>query len=76
MQKELDAQDDKTVLTDSLIELRECDLKNSIFEHNTSFCKQLRGTAIGTKMTPLYAIIIMGYLKEKLRKDCNKKHLA
>ena len=71
--KALDAQEDKTVSTDSLIELAECVLKNNIFEHNTSFYKQLRGTAIGTKMAPPYAIIFMGDLEEKLLKDCDKK---
>ena len=76
MRKALDAQEDKTVSTDSLIELAECVLKNNIFEHNTSFYKQLRGTAIGTKMTPSYAIIFMGDLQEKLVRDCDKKPLA
>ena len=51
-------------------------MKNNIFEHNTSFYKQLRGTAIGTKMAPPYAIIFMGDLEEKLLKDCDKKPLA
>ena len=37
MQKALDAREDKTISTDSLIELAECVLKNNIFEHNTSF---------------------------------------
>ena len=41
MRKALDAREDKTVSTDSLIELAECVLKNNIFEHNTSFYKQL-----------------------------------
>ena len=50
LRKALYAREDKTVSTDSLIELAECVLKNKIFEHNTSFYKQLRGTAIGTKM--------------------------
>ena len=50
MGKVLDEREDKTVSTDSLIELAECVLKNNIFEHNTSFYRQLWGTAIGTKM--------------------------
>ena len=62
MQKTLDVREDKTVSTDSLIELAECVLKNKIFEHSTSFYKQLRGTAIETKMAPPYAIIFMGDL--------------
>ena len=72
MQKALDAREDKTVLTDSLIDIAECVFKNNIFEHNTLFYKQLRGTAIGTKMAPPYAIIFMGDLEEKLLKDCDK----
>ena len=59
-------------MTDSLIELAECVLKNNIFEHNTSFCKQLRET----KMAPPYAIIFMGDLEEKILKDCDKKSLT
>ena len=63
MRKELDAPEDKTVSTDSLTELAECVLKNNIFEHNTSFYKQLRSTAIATKMAPTYAIIFRGDLE-------------
>ena len=69
MLKALDEREDKTVLTDSLIELAECVLKNNVFEYNTSFCKQLRGTAIGTKIPPPYTIISMGELEEKILKD-------
>ena len=45
IRKPLDTRKDKTILTDSLIELAECVLKNNIFEHNKSIFKQLRGTA-------------------------------
>ena len=75
MWKALDAWEDKTVSTDSLIELTECVLKNNIFEHNT-FYKQLRRTATATKMAPPYAIIFMGDLEEKLLKDYVKEPLA
>ena len=51
-------------------------MKKDIFEHKTSFYKQLRGTAIGTKMAPPYAIIFMGDLEEKILKDCDKKPLT
>ena len=37
MRKTLDPREDKTVSTDSLIEVAECALENNIFEHNTSF---------------------------------------
>ena len=49
IRKALDTRKDKTISTDSLIELAECVLKNNIFEHDKSVFKQLRGTAIGTK---------------------------
>ena len=39
--------------------------KNNTFELNLSFYKQLRGTAIGTKMTPSYAIIFLGDSEER-----------
>ena len=59
----LDTREDKTISTESLLELAECVLKNNIFEHNTKFFKQVRGTAIGTKMAPPYAIIYMDELE-------------
>ena len=52
MRKALDEREDKTVSTDSLIELAECVLKNNIFEHNTSFNKQLRGLLLELKWLP------------------------
>ena len=76
MRKALDAREDKTVSTDFLIQLAECFLKNNISENNTSFYKQLRGSAIRTKMAPPCAIIFMGDLEEKLLKDFDRKPLA
>ena len=49
MRKALDAPEDKIVSTDSVIELAECVLKNNIFEHNTSFYKQLKGLPLELK---------------------------
>ena len=49
MRKALDAREDNTVSTDSLIELVECVLKNNILEHNPSFYKQLRGLLLELK---------------------------
>ena len=65
MRKALDLRKDKRISTESLIELAECALKNNIFEHNLSFYNQLRGTAIGRKMVPPYAIIFLGDLEER-----------
>ena len=69
MRKALDLRKDKRISTESLIELAECVLKNNIFEHNLSFYKQLRGTAIGTKMAPSYAIIFISDLEERFFSD-------
>ena len=76
MRKALDAREDKTISIDSLIELAEWVLENNIFEHNTSFYKQLKGTAIGTKMALPYAIIFTADLEENILKDCDKKPLT
>ena len=51
-------------------------MKSNIFEHNTSYYKQLRGTAIGTKMAPPYAMLFMDDLEAKILKDCDKKPLT
>ena len=76
MPKALDAGEDGTVSTDSVIELAECVLKNNIFEHNISFYKQLRGTVIRIGMAPPYAITYKGDLDEKVLKDCDKRPLS
>ena len=76
IRKALDSREDKTISTDSLMDLAECVLKNNIFEHNSRFFKQLRGTAIGTKMAPPYAIIYLGYLEENILRDSELKPLA
>ena len=55
------------------MDLAEIVLKNNIFEHNLSFFKQLRGTAIGTKMLPPYAIIFMEHLEERILQNCSFK---
>ena len=69
MRKALDLRKDKKTSTESLIILAEYVLKNNIFEHNLSFYKQLRRTAIGTKMAPPCAIIFVGDLEETFFSD-------
>ena len=41
-------------------------LKNNIFQFNGRFYRQLRGTAMGTKMAPIYATLSLGFLENKL----------
>ena len=62
----LEIRKDKTISTDSLIDLAECVLKNNLFEDDKSVFKQLRGTAIGTKMALPDAIIFMDSLEENI----------
>ena len=58
--------EDQNILTKSLILLAESVLKNSVFEHNMRYFKQLQGTAIGKKFAPPYAILFMGFLEDKV----------
>ena len=62
----LDSREDKRVSTESILELAQCVLKNNYFEHNEKVYKQLRGTAIGTKFAPSYAILFMAELEERI----------
>ena len=76
LRKSLESREDKTISTESLMDLAECVLKNNIFEHNVSFFKQLRGTSVGTKMAPPYAISFIGDLDERILQDCSFKPLV
>ena len=59
--------------TETLLELAEIVLKSNIFLFNEKTLKQLRGTAIGTKFAPPYAIIFMADLEERILKDIELK---
>ena len=43
-------------------------LKNNYFEFNEKVCKQILGTAIGTKFAPPYACIFMDEMKTSFLK--------
>ena len=73
LRKFLDARTEKKVTTETLLELAEIVLKNNIFQFNEKTLKQLRGTAIGTKFAPPYAIIFMADLEERILKDIELK---
>ena len=62
----LEGREDKTISTESLLELAKCVLENNVFEHDGKVFRQKQGTAIGTKMAPNYAIIFMADLEEKI----------
>lgn len=48
-------------------------LKNNIFEHNGRTFMQKRGTAIGTKLAPPYAILFMDALEEDFLRNSQLK---
>ena len=56
----------QNISIESLILLVESALKNSVFEHNMRYFKQLQGTAKGNKFAPPYAILFMGFFKDKV----------
>ena len=64
--KFLETRENKPISSDTLAELTEIVLKNNIFEFDEKTFKQKRGTAIGTKFAPPYAILYMADLEEKL----------
>ena len=73
VKKALENREDKSVSTDSLLELTELVLKNNIFEHNERKFRQKQGTAIGTKMAPPYAILFMDDLETKMLQEFHQK---
>ena len=62
----MELRDNKQISSDTLIELAEIVLKNNLFEFDQKTFKQVRGTAIGTKFAPPYAILFMADLEEKI----------
>ena len=74
--KALERREDKSISSETLLELTELVLKNNIFEHDGRFFKQKKGTAIGTKMAPSYAILFMDELEQKLLDSADEKPLV
>ena len=69
----LETRDNKQISSDTLTELVEVVLKNNIFEFDEKTFKQKRGTAIGTKFAPPYAILFLANLEEKMLEGFEKK---
>ena len=64
LKKTLDRRTDKSISTETLLELAECVLKTISLNTMSVFFKQLQGTAIGTKFSPPYAILFMSEQEE------------
>ena len=62
----LELRDNKQISRGTLIEPAEIVLKNNIFEFDEKTFRQVRGTAIGTKFAPPYAILFIADLEEKI----------
>ena len=69
----MELRDNKQILSNTLLELAEIVLKNNIFQFDEKTFKQVRGTAIGTKFAPPYAILFMADLQEKILSASEKK---
>ena len=69
----LQKRSNKNVTTGTLIELAELVLQDNYFEFKERYLKQIRGTAIGTKLAPPYAIIYMAALEEDFLETLTKK---
>ena len=76
MRKALEQRSDKSISTQSLLELSKCVLENNVFEHNGEIYRQKQGTAIGTKMAPSYAILFMAQLEELILNLSSNKPLV
>ena len=76
IRKAPDKQKDQSILTNSLILSADCVLKNNILKHNMRNFEQHQGTAIRTKFKPLYAILFMGYLEDKMLNSFVEKPLV
>ena len=69
----LEKRSNKNVSTDTLTELAELVLQNNYFDFNERYLKQIRGTAIGIKFAPPYAIIYIAALEEDFLETLIKK---
>ena len=65
LRKLLESTNNKQISSDTLTELVEVVLNNNIFEFDEKTFKQKRGTAIGTKFAPPYAILSWQILRKK-----------
>ena len=69
----LELRDSIQISSDTLIELAKIVLKNNIFELDEKTFKQVCGTAIGTKFSPLYTILFKADVEEKIISDFEEK---
>ena len=73
IRKHLNNRENKEITTKTLVELADIILKNNYFQFLDKTFKQKRGTAIGTKSTPPYSILVMEDLEKRLLSDIDLK---
>ena len=61
----------KAFITDAL----KIVLENNIFSFNNNYFKQIKGTAMGTKVAPTYATLVLAFLEEKCIKQLRLKRM-
>jgi hypothetical protein len=74
MRRALDTRQDKTIATNTIIEMLDHVLKLNIFEFNSELYIQNVGTAMGTKAAPTIANIFMSEIDIKI-KNCGKTNI-
>ena len=57
-----------------ILEATDIVLRNNTFHFNDQYFLQLVGTAMGTKMAPTYANLVLGYLETKLYDQMQEMH--
>ena len=67
--KEIDQRFPITFILDALNII----LSNCTFCYNKKHFKQITGTAMGTKVAPCYANLVMGYMEELIKSECCKE---
>ena len=76
LQRFLELRDKKQISSDTLTELTEILLKHNIFEFDEETFRQVRETAVGTKIAPPYAILFMVDLEEKILSAFEEKAMT
>ena len=76
LEKKLNERQNPKIPTETLVKMADLVLKNNVFLHNGKTYRQKRGTAMGTKKAPPYAIIFMGDFEENALNGYNLKPSA
>ena len=65
LKETLDKRENRNIATNDLIKMAEFVLKNNYFEFNGQVKQKISGTAVGTKVAPIYTCIFMDDIESK-----------